>query len=64
MKKPKQLPPLELARELRALGLSVGYASDIANGKRTPGGKLAARIEASLGIPASSWFQEQIRQAG
>ena len=45
-------------RELKALGVPSGYASELANGKKTPSLKLAQRIEAALGYPASAWRLE------
>lgn len=41
------------------LGLSVSYASELANGRRLPSLTLATRIEAEMGIPASTWIGYQ-----
>lgn len=48
--------PRELARLLvDKAGLSIGYASDLANGNREPSLKLAARLEQELKIPCLFW---------
>lgn len=48
-----------LATRLREKGVSLGYASDLANGRRLPSLPLAARIEEELGIPATAWIENQ-----
>lgn len=56
--------PRALAGQLRdKLKMSTGYASDLANGKRVPSLKLAATIEAQLGIPASAWMKRPHQSA-
>lgn len=46
----------ELAASLRALGVSAGYASDLAQGKRQPSLTLAVKIEEQLSIPVAAWL--------
>lgn len=49
--------PKELARLLvEKAGLSIGYASDLANAKREPSLKLAAQLERELKIPCLFWI--------
>ncbi|MGH6979519.1 MAG: helix-turn-helix domain-containing protein [Brevundimonas sp.] len=50
--------PKEIAAALRSkVGLSAGYASELANLQRTPSLRLALKIEAALGIPPSHWVK-------
>lgn len=42
-------------RDLRALGLSQAYASELAAGKKIPSLATAQRIEGALGYPAGAW---------
>ncbi|MCA3699693.1 MAG: helix-turn-helix transcriptional regulator [Brevundimonas sp.] len=52
--------PLPTAAQLREkLGLSRGYACDLANGNRKPSLKLALRIEQEFGVPASHWLKSE-----
>lgn len=52
-------PEKPSAKDLRdKLGISKGYASDLATGKREPSLKLAIRIERELGFPVSCWVTE------
>jgi transcriptional regulator with XRE-family HTH domain len=41
--------------ELRQLGISQSYASELAAGKKVPSLKLAQRIEHTTGYPAVLW---------
>ena len=41
--------------ELRALGVSKAYASELSAGKKTPSLALAQRIEGTLGYPSGAW---------
>lgn len=47
------VPLAQLLRD--RLGLSKGYASDLATGKRTPSLELAFKIEQAIGLPVSHW---------
>lgn len=50
--------PKALATRLReTLGVSAGYASDLANGNRKPSLEKAVEIEAKLGIPVAAWLE-------
>jgi transcriptional regulator with XRE-family HTH domain len=53
---PSDSPQLALARQLVRIGLSPSYASELANGQRSPSLKLAAKIERELSIPVASWL--------
>lgn len=49
--------PKALAKDLREkIGMSAGYASDLAAGKRQPSLDMAVKIERELGIPAAAWI--------
>lgn len=50
-------------RELRALGISSGFASELAAGKKLPSLPTAQRIEAATGYPASAWRLNEERAA-
>ena len=52
-----QQPALEITAQVlrEKIGLSQGYASDLANGKRRPSLKLAVRIQREIGIPITHW---------
>jgi transcriptional regulator with XRE-family HTH domain len=48
--------PKALANRLRdELGVSTGYASDLANGNRSPSLRLALEIQEKLLIPPTAW---------
>lgn len=54
-------PPPEKPRvtDLMRIGISAGWASAILNGDRLPSMKLAKKIEADLGYPATSWLTDE-----
>lgn len=52
--------PRELARDLVSrLGISPGYASDLANGNRSPSLEIAVRAEDELKIPPRWWLKRK-----
>jgi transcriptional regulator with XRE-family HTH domain len=51
----------ELARALREkVGVSTGYASDLALRRRTPSLALALKIEELIGVPVNSWAKGDV----
>lgn len=51
-------PARPTGRELRErLGLSKGYAYDLASGREKPSLEVAARIEREFGFPAAAWVE-------
>lgn len=63
-KQPHKLEPRALAKVLvEAAGLSIGYASDLANGKTVPSYAMALKLERELRIPMRFWADNQAKAA-
>ena len=49
-------------RDLIAIKISAGYASELLSGKKLPSIEMAKRIEAGTGYPATAWLTEDHAQ--